>query len=83
MPEEGVRQRKNEKKVKCARLKEAVKSLILGAGIGHNDIMESAGKVLVSRVKGRNYSAARLNKWAMEEWAKDINSLSLVCTLTT
>lgn len=80
--EEGVRQRKNGKKVKCARVKEAVESLILGVGIGRNEIMESAGKALVSWVRGGNYSAARLNKWAMEEWAKYINSLTLVRTLT-
>lgn len=54
--------KKHGKKVKCTKVKENDRKLVLGEGVKFDDIMETIKKVLVGRVRGRKYSAPHLKK---------------------
>jgi len=44
------------------------------------DTMDMAVTVLVGRVRGRNYSAARLKQWVTEIWGHHLDDLPIVQT---
>jgi len=56
--------------------------LILRNGKKIDEIMDIAKRVLVGRVWGRRYMAARLKKWVQENWSKDLKSMHEVCVLS-
>jgi len=56
--------KKIPKKSKFPKVKDKNWALVLCEGIQLDDIMDMTGRVLVGRVRGKNYSSYRLRKWA-------------------
>jgi len=68
------------KKYRCFKSREQDIFLRLEEDIQWGDIMEFADRVLVGRIRGRNYSAARLKTWATEVWGQHLVDIPVVQT---
>lgn len=69
-----------KKKSKCFKSKEDEYFLRLEEDIQWGEVMEFADCVLVGRIRGRNYTAARLKTWAAEVWGQHLVDIPVVQT---
>lgn len=69
-----------KKKYKCFKCKADDIFLRLEEDIQWGEVMDFADRVLVGRIRGRNYSAARLKVWAAEVWGHHLVDIPFVET---
>lgn len=55
---------------------------MLGEGIKLGEFMGMANRMLVGRVRGRNYSLVHFKKWVVEVWGLVLHVLPLVANMT-
>lgn len=53
-------------------------TLKFGEGLNMGEVVNTAGKVLVGRVKGRAYIVEHLNRWVKEIWGSTFKDLTEV-----
>lgn len=53
-------------------------TLKFGEGLNMGEVVNTVGKVLVGRVKGRAYTAEHLNRWVKEIWGSTFKDLTEV-----
>jgi len=78
--EESVKGHKHGKKVKCVKARNQSIALRLGDDIQWGEAMDAANMVLVGRVRGRNYSTAKLRQWTAKIWGHYLTELPFVQT---
>lgn len=69
-----------KQKYKCSKSKEDDIFLRLEEDIRWAEMMDFADRVLVGRIKGRNYTAAQLKTWATEVWGHHLVNIPHVQT---
>jgi len=68
------------KKQRCVKTKAQDVILSLGKDIQWGDTMDTADRVLVGIVWGRNYIAAQLRQWTVEVWGQHLPEIPFVQT---
>lgn len=69
------------KKGRCLRAVDTDINLTFGEDVPMADVMDMARKVLVGRVRGRNYTVERLRQWTMEIWGSLLKELPVIRVL--
>lgn len=73
--------RTGKKKHKCIKSHEKKRDLVFDEGIGMDKLEQTLQTVLAGRVRGRNYTNARLKIWPKKIWGNILEQLLGVLTM--
>jgi len=75
-------QKSRGKKPKCTKVREHGRLLVFGKGINMAQTTDTESTLVVGRVRGRNYSTARLKRRIVETWGHILEQFPVVLTMT-